>query len=180
MLSYFKRDKIKEWRKKVGEDEANKIAKAAANRGTAVHNLVEKFIGGEEVTTHSTNPFYFSLFKPIKYKLQEKLSETWVLEAPLYSDFLKLAGRTDLIGVYDNHPTIIDFKTATKEKKREWIEDYFIQASIYAIMFKERTGVTINTFAILIVDEDGTLKEYTGKCSDYFTNIKDLRKKYPF
>lgn len=180
MLGYFKKDVINEWRKRVGEVEANKIMRAAAGRGTAVHNLLEKHIKGETVTIADTNPFYWSMYAPMKKTLSEGLMEIWALEAPLYSHTLKLAGRTDLIGVYKGEPAIIDFKTTTKEKKEEWIKDYFIQASIYAIMFKERTGVTISKFAILIVDEAGNVNEHTGKCSEYFESIKNIRKNYPF
>jgi len=179
MLGYFKKDAINEWRKRVGEKEANRIMKQASGRGTAVHNLLEKHIKGDVVTMADTNPFYWSMYAPMKKVLAENLSETWALEAPLYSHALKLAGRTDLIGVYKDEPAIIDFKTTTKEKKEEWIKDYFIQASIYAIMFKERTGITISKYAILIVDEAGNVNEHTGKCSDYFEAIKKIRYDYP-
>ena len=179
MLSHFKKDVIIEWRKKVGHEEANKVMKAASTRGTHVHNLVEKFINGEHISIKDTNTFYYSLYLPIRDLLYKNLSEIWAVEAPLYSDKLKLAGRTDLIGVYDGEPSIIDFKTSTKEKRKEWITDYFIQASIYAIMFKERTGIVINNYVIIIVDEEGGVTEFTGKCTEHFNSILKMRKLFP-
>lgn len=180
MLSHFKKDAINEWRKKVGEEEANKIMRAAAARGTAVHNLLEKYLDNVEIPSNVITPFHKSLFYPIKKAVDENLEEVWVSESGLYSDALRLAGRVDLIGKWKGEGHIIDFKTSTKQKKEEWIKDYFLQASAYAVMFKERSGITISKFVILIVDEEGGLQTFEGKCSDYFKPLLELRKQYPF
>ena len=97
-------------------------------------------------------------------------------EAGLYSDKYKVAGRVDCIAEYDGKLSIIDFKTSSKERSDEWNESYYIQASAYAEMFEERTGIAINQIAILVVTEDGVVQEFVKNKTDYLPLLKDAIK----
>ena len=99
-------------------------------------------------------------------------------EAGLYSDKYKVAGRVDCIAEYDGKLSIIDFKTSSKERSDEWNESYYIQASAYAEMFEERTGIGINQIAILVVTEDGVIQEFVKNKTDYLPLLKDAIKEW--
>ena len=153
VLSILNKDKIQEWRKKVGEDQANRISQQAATRGTAVHSIAEDYLNNKD--TSSYLPHIQQSFINIKKILDEHITKIYGLEVPLYSRHLGLAGRCDCVGVYDGVPTIIDFKTSKRVKKAEDISNYFAQMSAYAIMWEERTGMPIvNTVIIMDVDND--------------------------
>jgi len=157
ILKVLSEEAIQAWRKRVGPEEANKISTRAASRGTAVHNITEKYLNNEENYDEGFMPNIVSDFKSLKPVLDENISEVLALEAPLYSKHLKLAGRVDCIGVYNNKLSIIDFKTSRKTKKKEWIHSYFAQAAAYAIMFEERTGIPVPQIVIIIsVDNEDT------------------------
>ena len=128
---------LDEWKKKVGEEEANKILRQAGVRGTSIHNIAEKYVMNDPTYFDGEMPFNKTAFKPIKKALDKHLECVHVVEAGLYSDKLKVAGRCDLIGIWDGKLSIIDFKTSRKVKKREWIHSYFMQESLYAFMLYE-------------------------------------------
>ena len=142
------------WRKRVGEEEANKISHRAATRGTAVHAIVEDYINNKENYTEGYMPNVIENFKDIKGILDERIGKVYAQEVPLYSEYLELAGRVDCVAEFDGVLSIVDFKTSRKLKKKEWIENYFIQESAYAIMWEERTGVPI-TNIVTIISVDG-------------------------
>ena len=95
------------------------------------------------------------------------MNNIYAQECGLYSDKYKVAGRVDCIGEYNGVPSIIDFKTSTKERNDDWNESYYIQASAYAEMFEERTGIEINQIVILVVTEDGIVQEFIKTKHDY-------------
>ena len=97
-------------------------------------------------------------------------------EVGLYSDKYKVAGRVDCIAEYDGKLSIIDFKTSSKERSDEWNESYYIQASAYAEMFEERTGIAIEQVAILVVTEDGIVQEFVKNKTDYLPLLSDAIK----
>ena len=150
VLKVLSEDAIQAWRRRVGEDVANKIGVRAANRGTAVHSIIERYLDNNVEYDKDVMPDVLSTFKDVQPILDEHISEILGLEAPLYSKHLKLAGRVDCVGVFDNKLSIIDFKTSRKIKKKEWIHNYFAQASAYAIMFEERTGIPVPQLVIII------------------------------
>jgi genome maintenance exonuclease 1 len=152
------------WRKKVGEEKANYIANEAARRGTAVHKLVEQYLNNEELSDAGVLPL--ALFTVMKEEL-DKIDNIKIQEGSLYSDEYKVAGQVDCIADYDGKPCIIDFKTSTREKKEEWIENYYIQTCAYAQMFEERTGQEVNQLVILIVTQDGTVQEFVKDKKEY-------------
>ena len=168
VLNKKKMQGISEWRKKVGEDVANYIARTAANRGTKVHHMCEDFLNNnfdEEV--HKKNFLPYVLFSQMKPILMQKVNNILAQECSLYTDKYKVAGRVDCIAKYDGVPSIIDFKTSTKERNDDWNESYYIQASAYSEMFEERTSIAIPQIVILVVTEDGVVQEFVKDKGEY-------------
>ena len=150
VLGVLSRAGIAAWRARVGDEEANKISHRASTRGTAVHDIVEKYLDNEELP--EVLPHITASLSNLKPSLS-RIGRIFAQESPLYSKHLGVAGRVDCVGEYDGVPSIIDFKTSKKIKKKEWITSYFIQAAAYAIMWEERTGMPI-TNLVIIMDVD--------------------------
>ena len=167
VLKVLSEDAIQAWRRRVGEDVANKIGVRAANRGTAVHSIIERYLDNDVEYDKDVMPDVLSTFKDVQPILDEHISEILGLEAPLYSKHLKLAGRVDCVGVFDNKLSIIDFKTSRKIKKKEWIHNYFAQASAYAIMFEERTGIPVPQLVIIIAVDNEQPQVFVEKRDDW-------------
>jgi CRISPR/Cas system-associated exonuclease Cas4 (RecB family) len=150
VLGVLSKAGIAAWRARVGDEEANKISHRASTRGTAVHDLVEKYLDNEELP--EVLPHITASLSNLKPSLS-RIGRIFAQESPLYSKHLGVAGRVDCVGEYDGVPSIIDFKTSKKIKKKEWITSYFMQAAAYAIMWEERTGMPI-TNLVIIMDVD--------------------------
>lgn len=154
VLSILSKDAIAAWKKRVGEEEANKISYRASQRGTAVHEMCEKYINNEDHTT-GFMPNIIADFNQIKNILDERIGVVYGQELPLYSDHLGVAGRVDCIAEFDGQLSVIDFKTSRKAKKKEWIEGYFMQEAFYAIAWEERTTMPITQLVTIVsVDND--------------------------
>ena len=172
VLSVRNKQGLMEWRKRVGNEVANHIARTAANRGTKVHHMCEDYLNNmqrdypDKWKEHKKNFLPYCLFSQLKSVLCN-VNNIYAQEAGLYSDKYKVAGRVDCIAEYNGVPSIIDFKTSTKERKDEWNESYYIQGSAYAEMFGERTGIEISQVVILVVTEDGTVQEFVKEKYDY-------------
>lgn len=154
VLSILSRDSIAKWRKRVGEEEANRISYRASTRGTAVHEIIEKYIDNEENFRDGYTPDIISSFLDLKPILDSRIGKVYAQEAPLYSTHLGVAGRVDCVAEFDGKLSIIDFKTSRKPKQAKWINNYFMQESAYAIMWEERTGIPI-TQLVTIISVDG-------------------------
>jgi genome maintenance exonuclease 1 len=155
-----------EWKQRVGEEEANKISVQATRRGTEFHSIAEKYVLNEPDYKKGAMPANVASFMDIQQILDKYVDNIYGVELPLYSKALKAAGRTDLVAEFDGVRSIIDFKTARKTKKKEWIESYFLQSTIYSMMFERLYGIEIPQIAILIsVDGDypQTFVEDRGK-----------------
>ena len=144
---------LNDWRKKVGIKEANKITTKASAKGTAVHKLVEKYLNNS-FEGKFLNPLAIESFRTMQPVLDRYIDNIHSQEVPLWSDHLKLAGRVDCIAEFDGRLSIIDFKTSRKEKKKEWIPDYFMQSCAYAIMWEERTNLPITQLVVIIAPTD--------------------------
>lgn len=153
VLSINTRDAIMEWRRRVGPEEANRVSSFAASRGTRVHTMIERYLDNRDDYLEKSNHITRKNFYTMKPTLDEKVSKVILQEAPLYSNHLGLAGRVDCIGVFDGRLSIIDFKTSAKPKKKEWIHNYFMQKTAYAIAFEERTSIPIVDLVTLIVND---------------------------
>lgn len=155
VLGYMKQDVIMEWRKKVGEEEANKISTQAARRGTSVHHMCEDYINNLSTYKNRRMPNEIELFMSIQPILDNRIDNIITQELAMWSKHLGVAGRVDCIAEFDGKLSIIDFKTSSKPKREEWIDNYFMQEAGYAIMFEERTGKPITQLVTIIAVEDG-------------------------
>jgi len=160
LISHFTKQKILEWRRRVGEEEANRISTRASNRGTSMHSMIEDYLNNKFIEEqYKDKVLPLMLFKILKPVL-DNINNIHSLEGSLYSDILELAGRVDCIAEYNGELAIIDFKSSTTEKERGWIDHYFVQACAYAMMYFERTGVKVKKLVILISCEDGGVQVF--------------------
>lgn len=160
---------LNEWKARVGQEEATRIVTEAAGIGTGMHNNLENYIHGKEMTGSFMAQ---SLAKLIIKQGLSKVSEVWGTEISLYSTEL-YAGTTDLIGLHDGIPTIMDYKNSIKEKKKEWIEDYFMQLAAYALSHNEMYGTNINRGVIMIATREAKYQEFIIEGAE-FTHYETL------
>jgi genome maintenance exonuclease 1 len=154
VLSILSKDSIARWRKRIGEEKANQITFRASQRGTSVHELIEKYINNDSKYLSGYMPNIVANFLSVKDILDERIGKVYGQELPLYSDHLRLAGRVDCVAEFDGKISIIDFKTSRKLKRREYIENYFCQEAGYAVMWEERTGMPIEQLVTIIAVDD--------------------------
>ena len=149
------------WRKRVGEQEANRISQESAGLGTKVHNALEKHILGEDVSfgNNHISVMAESMTNQMLNNGLNKVDELYGVEVGLIAQGL-YAGTSDAIGMYEGEEAIIDFKTAKKIKKREWIEDYFLQGCAYALAHNEMFESNIKKVVILMVDRESNFAEF--------------------
>jgi genome maintenance exonuclease 1 len=145
---------IRKWEKRVGWTEAEKIRRTSSWRGTKYHGIVENYIKGNLEAVKESTGLPAILFRAARAVL-DRIDNVHVLEAPLYSDDLCVAGRVDCIAEFDDDLAIIDFKTTKELKQESWLEKYFVQEAAYAYMYWERTGVEVKKLVTLSVAEDG-------------------------
>ena len=163
---------IAEWRRRVGEEEANKVSARATSRGNAFHNYAEKYIKGVLNEEDKDHPLAWYMFSSAKSTL-DRINNIHCLETPLWSDYLGLAGRVDCIAEFDGELAVIDFKTSTKPKQEKWIENYFVQETAYAAMFLERTGLEVKKIVTLVAVEEGSVQIFEKyNIDDYLQLLK--------
>jgi len=153
VTSHFNKEIFVNWRKKVGNEEADRITKAATGRGTDMHTLTEHYLKNDEKLP-KVRPISDFLFKIAKGKLN-KIDNIYALEGPLYSKQLGIAGTVDCIAEYDGELAIIDFKTSKKPKPRNWVEHYFVQCMAYGCMLYEMKGIPVKKLVIIMACENG-------------------------
>jgi hypothetical protein len=178
VLGILSKQSIAEWRRRVGAEEANRISRTAAGRGTAVHKLAEDYIDNVQNWQDKHMPANLFTFNTIKRLIDENLNNVWFQEEFLYSDKLKTAGQVDCIAEWDGELSIIDFKTSRKPKKEDHIQNYFMQASFYAAAFLERTGVPIKQAVILIAVDDNEPQVFKVDTFDYLEHFWSVRSAY--
>lgn len=164
---------ILEWRKRVGEEEANRVSAAATSRGNAFHNYSEKYLKSTLCKEDKDHPLAWYMFSSAKPHL-DRINNIHCLETPLWSDYLGLAGRVDCIAEFDGELAVIDFKTSTKPKRESWIENYFVQETAYAAMFLERTGLEVKKIVTLVaVEKDNSIQIFEKyNIDDYLQLLK--------
>ena len=179
VLSVRNKKGLFEWRKRVGDDVANYVARKAATRGTHVHHMCEDYINNDfDEEKHKKKFLPYVLFNQLRESVLQKIDNVNAQECGLYSDKYKVAGRVDCIAEYEGKLSIIDFKTSSKERSDDWNESYYIQASAYAEMFEERTGITIDQVVILVVTEDGVVQEFVKNKKEYLPLLSDVIKEW--
>ena len=168
VTSHWNKHIFVDWRKRIGEAEANRITRRATSRGTATHSLIENHLLNKEVEFDKPSPKM--LFLQSKETLKN-INNIYALEESFYSEELGVAGTVDCIAEYNGELSIIDFKTAEKPKPRDWIENYFVQAAAYACMFFERTGIPVKKLVIIMTCENGEVTVY-----EEYDKIKYMKK----
>ena len=155
---------LMKWRKSVGEDAAKWEMNRAARRGSATHTLVEQYLKGETPSIRDVLPLgMFRLLKPYL----DQVDNIHCLEQIMYSHQLTIAGQVDCIAEYNGKLSVIDFKTANKERVDSWNENYYIQCTAYGIMYEELFGTPIEQLVILQAGEDGSCKAFVKNTADY-------------
>ena len=164
VLGIKKTEQLKGWREKIGENVANWEMGRAARRGKSFHTLVEQYIKGETPSIRDVLPL--GLFKLLKPYI-DQIDNIHLLEAIMYSKKLTVAGQVDCVAEYNGKLSVIDFKTANKERQESWIDNYFLQTTAYAHMYEETFGTPIEQIVILIASEDGTTQAFVKNKADY-------------
>lgn len=178
VLSVLSEAGIKAWRKRVGEEEADKISYRAATRGTAVHEIIEKYLNNDPDFASGYMPNIYDNFNNVKEILDGKIGRIYGQELPLYSDHLRVAGRVDCVAEFNGIPSIIDFKTSKKRKQRKYVENYFCQESAYAIMWEERTGMPITQLVTIIAVDDADPQVFIEHRDNWTEMLLNTIKKY--
>ena len=177
LLGQGSKESLENWKKAIGEGAAKVISDYACSLGENLHYVIEKYLDNDpkylqNATSHSKYRFI---------ALQEtldRIDNIYTQEATLYSDALGLAGRTDCIAEFDGIPSIIDFKTSRKEKKQEWITNYFVQGTAYSLMFEEMTGIKIRQIVILMGTHDSQPLIFKVDRKNYVSELKKIMDKY--
>ena len=169
VLGIQKKAQLQEWRDKIGEKVANWEMGRAARRGKATHLLIEQYIKGLTPSERGVLPLgLFRLIKPYV----DQIDNIHCLETIMYSKKLTIAGQVDCIAEYNGKLSVIDFKTANKERQESWIENYFMQTSAYAQMYEELFGKEIEQIVILLASEDGSVQSFIKEKKDYMDPLK--------
>jgi genome maintenance exonuclease 1 len=164
-----------EWRKRVGEEEANRISAQSTRRGNSIHKIAERYVLNEENIYQNEMPVNVESFQPIKSALDDHVDNILGVELPLCSKALGCAGRTDLVAEYDGKVSIIDFKTSKKLKKEEWIESYFLQSTVYSMMFERIYSISVPQIVIILtVDNEKTPQTFVMERSRYVNKVIEL------
>lgn len=163
-----------EWREKVGDETADKISKAAADRGTLIHEACEFFLLDKEFKFGMFDGVAKGMFKQM-VPILSKFDDIHALETRMYSDKLRVAGTCDCIASIDGIPYIIDFKTSGRYKSREEIESYYMQGAAYSLMFWERAGILIPQMRIIITTQDDGLLDYIEPVAKWIPKFVALR-----
>jgi genome maintenance exonuclease 1 len=163
------KEALANWKKRVGEQQAQQIVTEAANRGTRMHTYLEHYVKTDDMKSLPDNPFaqpsWFMAAEVILKGLTHA-DEFWGSEVPVYYSGL-YAGTTDCVGVWKGQPAIMDFKQSNKPKKREYIDDYFIQLAAYAAAHNDTHGTDINTGVILMAVQPKLLEDQTYSTPEY-------------
>ena len=180
VISHYNREIFREWRAKVGEEEANKVTKQATSRGTDMHTLAEYYLKNSKLP--SVQPLSEMLFKQAKSTLN-KIDNIHAQEQALFSYELGIAGSVDCIAEYEGELAIIDFKTAKKPKPKKWVDHHFVQCAAYACMLYEMTGIMVKKFVIIMSCEDGEVvvyeeydkRKYINLLSEYIREFVEFK-----
>jgi len=167
---------LNNWRKRMGAERAQQITTEAASRGTRMHKWLELYVKNGRINEPGTNPYskqsHTMANTIIAEGLSPNVSEVWGIEVPLFYSGL-YAGTSDQIGIWKDRPTIFDFKQTNKPKKREWIEDYFLQLAAYAQAHNQMFGTNIKSGLIMMCSKDFQYQEFhvVDEEFDYYVNL---------
>ena len=168
VLGIRKKEGLVKWRESIGEDVANWEMNRAARRGKSFHKLVEQYLNNETPSIRDVLPLgLFRLAKPYI----DQINNIRLLEKIMVSPKLTIAGQVDCVAEYNGKLSVIDFKSANKERKEDWIENYFLQCTAYSSMYEETFGEKIEQIVVLLAAEDGTMTAYVKDPQDYMEEL---------
>ena len=175
---------LEKWKKRVGEEQANKISFQARNRGTSVHAVVEKYINNEKISGQM--PHIQRSLLNLKPVLDKSLNNIRFIEQSLYSDELRVSGTPDIIAEWDGKLSIIDIKTSKKPKTQKQIPVYFTQTCLYALMYKEHNKIMpfLPANLVIVMDVDNSYpRVFIEKTTDWIniakSSVSEYYKKFP-
>ena len=171
-----KAEGIRKWRERVGEEEANRISHQATQRGTAVHQIMEDYILQQEPKTKPM-PIHTATAIGLKQWVDIYVDNVRMVEGQLFSHELRTAGTVDLVADWDGEPAIIDWKTSSRPKKRDFITNYFMQEAAYAVMFEERTGIKIEKLVTVVAYDEGR-QLFVENPHEWIPEFKKAREAY--
>ncbi len=177
-LSILSRDGIAAWRRRVGDEEANRISRVASTRGTKVHEIIEKYIDNKEDYKDGYTPDIIQSLNDVRDILDNRIGTVFAQEAPLYSNHLGVAGRVDCVAEFDGALSIIDFKTSRKKKFPSMIKQYFMQESAYSIMWEERTGMPITQLVTIIAVDNHEPQVFIEHRDNWVRPLKETIAQY--
>lgn len=177
VLGALNQEVIAEWRNRVGAEEANRISGRATRRGTKLHAYTEHYLQNDAAFFDDIDLITQEMFREFRPVLAD-IDNIHCQETKLYSHYLKLAGTVDCIAEYKGRLSIIDFKTAGKPKKKEWIDSYFMQCAAYAIMYEELTGISVPQLVVLIAVEDHEPQVFIERRNTWAKPLIDARKRF--
>ena len=174
-----KKEGLQKWRKRVGEEEANKVSHVASQRGTAVHQIMEDYILDQKPITKPM-PVNLATASDLKRMVDAYVGDVKLVEGQLFSHHLRTAGTVDLVAEWDGKMAIIDWKTSKWAKKRDYINNYFMQEAAYAVMFEERTGIPVERLvtAVAYDQPDGGCQVFIENRDDWIGGFIELREMY--
>jgi len=175
VTGWKKRAFFAKWRRDNPEE-----SKRVLSRGTKLHAIIETYLRNSLTPTalaEATGTSEADLFVSMQEDIN-RIGKIFAIEVPLWSKKVGLAGRTDCIGEFDGVPSVIDFKSSNYPKSEDAIQDYFMQATAYALMWQDLTGQQLRNIAILIGVEDGGCQVFTADPRDYVEDLVDAIRTY--
>ena len=173
VLSILSKDGIRAWRDSIGHDVADFETRRAATRGIYFHQICENYLYNKNISEYRKKILSYGLFNLAKSEI-DRIDNIYGMEETLYSHSLKLAGRTDCIAEFDNVLSIIDFKSANKEKSSEILENHILQETAYAIMWNELTDIPIEQIVTIVACENGKLQTIIEKPEFYRQKLESV------
>lgn len=174
LLSFISEESIKKWKARVGEKKAAEVIQLATSRGQSLHDICEAYLKNENINYDKMMPQTRMRFNDMQNILDEHVNNIKGIEFPLYSDILKLAGRSDCIAEWNGELAILDFKTSNKFKKESWIENYFLQTTSYALMLDERYGMMPKKIVVLITNGFDPIQVFEKSPMNYVKRLKEV------
>ena len=171
VVGFHTKQGILAWRKKVGEEEANRVSRESANRGTKVHTICEKYLKNKPDYSDGHEEEHVSMFNRFQSEV-DRINNIKCQETSLYSDQLGIAGTVDCIAEFNGKLSVIDFKTKRKEMRKEWTDSHFMQCAGYGKMWEEHTNIPIEQLVVLITTA-------TGKCQVFVENQESYNQRIP-
>lgn len=176
VLSILSEEAIQAWRRRVGDEEANKVSQRASTRGTKVHSIIEDYLNGKDTTEYL--PHIRQSLANVRPILDQSIGRIFGIEVPLYSKHLGVAGRCDCIAEFDGVPSILDWKTSKRVKTKDKISNYFAQMAAYAIMWEERTGMPITNIVVVMDVDDNEPLVFKEHRDNYTKLLLDTIEEY--